>query len=1084
MKRFRKPSFKYLLRLIIFYMFCEASPLYASTQSIYDMANIAFTSTKDSQKIPSNIVTAITQDKQGFIWIGSYAGLTRYDGYSFKRIGADKDHLAVLSDIYVNDMYVDKHNTLWIGTLNKGLLRFYPEQEQVKFFDANNSENRFVVSSAINSFAELDGKGLFIGSSDGLSYFDFSTNKIFAISAIEGCVPDKSEFVVVELLVDSNNKLWFSFQIDEPQVCVTAPISLSPNSTFRLPQAQVVDALDKEYVSELFEDSAGKIWIGTEDSGIFYLPSNQNVLQRPIQSAELERSFDSTWVNSIKQTLDDELWVATQGDGMLLINPITAQVIKHITHDPLDAKTISQNEIEVLFKDDSGILWIGTWGNGFNRYNPATRYARYISLSYQGARSLSGSNVLQTREDKLGRIWVGNTESRIDIINPVRKTISTIDLTEDITKVRDENTKNAGAILNIQFDTNNRAWIATSLGGLKVLDVDQEKKVDLTESNIDLSATKIAIDNENTIWLYSSRKGLSRVNNTTLNSLSLSGFKGVSQLRETRVNTMIFAMDSLWFGTSSGLFQLDLNLKELVHFTLDSQSSAVIQVNSITADKNTLLIAVTGGVYKLEKTQDGSFNTLTFKDVLKDSNTDISNLMGDGKGKIWHSGGWLELSTKRSKNIQPEYGWDGGTIWENAYSKTRDGILMFGGTKGVLVVKPELWQEWDYQPPIAISSLFINNTIQPSHRNITLEEGDSSFSVEFAALDFSSAKNALYQYKLEGFDKGWLGTSASSRRVTYTNLPGGNYVFRVRATNSQGMWVDKPLALQISQHTKRSEVLAYIAYFLVLILGIGYLIFKRRNRVLVVKKQQLDDLVEQRTKQLSEKNEELERALDKLHRASVTDQLTGAYNRRHFSASVSKKIQQDLEEYTQSAKIELSNDPLLAICLIDIDFFKFVNDTYGHDAGDKVLLQITQIIKNNLSSDDTVVRWGGEEFLVVMHLDQENTVEKKSEKIRFTVEQNAFQITRTKHIKCTCSIGIAKVPFLLQQPTMLSPEDTIKLADFALYQAKETGRNQCVLCQMPATLSSHISSEYLLDETLLALSKGDIEVFPVDKTIG
>ena len=169
-------------------------------------------------------------------------------------------------------------------------------------------------------------------------------------------------------------------------------------------------------------------------------------------------------------------------------------------------------------------------------------------------------------------------------------------------------------------------------------------------------------------------------------------------------------------------------------------------------------------------------------------------------------------------------------------------------------------------------------------------------------------------------------------------------------------------------------------------------------------------------------------AHEQLARLAAKDPLTNLYNRRYGL----KRLK---EEYSRS----LRNDIPLGIAMIDIDHFKKVNDTYGHLVGDKVLCEMTDAMHNTLREGDIAIRYGGEEFLVLLPGAAEKDCIILAERIRRVLEELIIVHTK-QHIKITVSIGITSFP----QCIISSIEDLIGYADKALYTAKQNGRNRVV----------------------------------------
>lgn len=197
-------------------------------------------------------------------------------------------------------------------------------------------------------------------------------------------------------------------------------------------------------------------------------------------------------------------------------------------------------------------------------------------------------------------------------------------------------------------------------------------------------------------------------------------------------------------------------------------------------------------------------------------------------------------------------------------------------------------------------------------------------------------------------------------------------------------------------------------------------------------------------RELAERNRQLEEATRKLEAAAMTDPLTGLHNRRFLHDNIEKDAALAMRAAWSQAKA-LSPDPrnrYLGFLLLDIDHFKLVNDTHGHDAGDAVLLQFARVLRDAVRQSDDVVRWGGEEFLVLLRQSNRDQVGSVAERIRSNVASFRFETPSDEVLSVTCSIGFCCYPLL--QSEIFTWEDAISLADAALRHAKENGRNRVI----------------------------------------
>ena len=161
---------------------------------------------------------------------------------------------------------------------------------------------------------------------------------------------------------------------------------------------------------------------------------------------------------------------------------------------------------------------------------------------------------------------------------------------------------------------------------------------------------------------------------------------------------------------------------------------------------------------------------------------------------------------------------------------------------------------------------------------------------------------------------------------------------------------------------------------------------------------------------------------------AVTDELTGLYNRRYFDRHLGLMLEKAREQ-----------DRDMAVMLIDMDFFKAVNDNHGHDIGDAVLREFALRLRRNIRGVDLACRFGGEEFVVLMPDTDYRQAQGVAERVRTAVAERGFETSESRPLTVTCSVGVA-----LNEHTIDTPEMILKRADVALYRAKREGRNRVV----------------------------------------
>lgn len=361
----------------------------------------------------------------------------------------------------------------------------------------------------------------------------------------------------------------------------------------------------------------------------------------------------------------------------------------------------------------------------------------------------------------------------------------------------------------------------------------------------------------------------------------------------------------------------------------------------------------------------------------------------------------------------------GSTLW----LPTRDGVVALDTQSIRKNATP---------PGVAIERVRVGGEALPAWRldGQPLPGDLRDLSIDFAVISFQDPRSVRAQYRLRGYDADWVEPDGPGRQARYTNLPPGDYVFEVRGRNNAGVAAPSPAALRFTVRPRFHET-AWFALLCVLALGgvvyAGYrwqrLRFQRRQA-------ELESLVEQRTEALALANRQLEDA-------SHTDPLTGLRNRRYIGS----QLPADLSFYDRQATARRDDDKAMLFALVDIDHFKQVNDRYGHRAGDLVLQQFAQVLSRLVRTGDYVARWGGEEFLLVFRPMPQRNVATIGERIQSAVVAHAFDLGNGLVLPLTCSVGISQYPLTRDDGAQLGWESMIELADEALYYVKANGRN-------------------------------------------
>jgi diguanylate cyclase (GGDEF)-like protein len=520
----------------------------------------------------------------------------------------------------------------------------------------------------------------------------------------------------------------------------------------------------------------------------------------------------------------------------------------------------------------------------------------------------------------------------------------------------------------------------------------------------------------------------------------------------------------LWVGTNGGgLTRLVPDTGESVrlrHDPADSGSLASDTVYALHVDPAGNVWAGTRGGLSVLKSLDAASGRARFRNYSERdglSNSVVYAVQPDNSGRLWLStnNGLAVFNPERQsfRTYVESHGLQGNEFNVGAHYRSAGGELFFGGPGGFNAFIPEQIEGNDHAPAVALTGYWrLNRPVTsdgPLHQLSALQLGhrDQVVTFEFAALDYAAPESNRYQYKLEGFDEGWV-DQGPVRRVTYTNLDSGRYTLRVKAANGDGVWSEKELDLGIRVLPPPWKTWwAYLGYGLLALAGVLAFADSLRRKAAreAGYRQRLETDVEARTRELQESNQELAAVNQRLLETSLTDSLTGLRNRRFLFEEASKDLA--LVERRRLALEAEGREPEnpkanVVFIMVDLDWFKPINDTCGHAAGDRVLLQVRDVLERACRRSDVLIRWGGDEFLVIGRDHDLQGLEVLPERIRALVEQTTFELGDGRVAHLTCSVGFTCYPSLSPESLLsLSLEQVIGLADSALYMAKKGGRN-------------------------------------------
>jgi diguanylate cyclase (GGDEF)-like protein len=449
---------------------------------------------------------------------------------------------------------------------------------------------------------------------------------------------------------------------------------------------------------------------------------------------------------------------------------------------------------------------------------------------------------------------------------------------------------------------------------------------------------------------------------------------------------------------------------------------------------------------------DAASGRLTVKEHLNSSNglsSDKVFLMGeDAHGNLWVGSG---MGVDRVTGSQVEHFSQGdGLVNDDTNSMSfladPNGDVWVGTSLGLARFDASAYKGAPEPPATAILGFRMGGQeffTLPQHP-VSVPHQSNTFEVSFAGLSFIRGGDVKHQVRLVGLEPEWRLTDDRTQR--YPALAPGWYTFEVRARVGMGPWGP------VSRIVFQVRPAWWQAWWFRGLLALGasclvLLVIRWRLAALEARNHQLEEMVTRRTFEVQTKAQELERVNEALRNQSLTDPLTGLRNRRFLGVCMPEdvarvnRVHRDVNRGAES-RVHLNID--LVFIMVDIDHFKSVNDQHGHGAGDRVLQQMAEILRQATRETDTVVRWGGEEFLVVARNAARRDSVILAERIRSLVEAHPFDLGDGKVLRRTCSVGFTFFPFLCAVPELFNWEQAIDLADHCLYAAKHGGRNAWV----------------------------------------
>jgi len=792
------------------------------------------------QGLSNSTIETIYQDKRGFIWIGTRDGLNRYDGYQMVVYRYDPKNAGSISDNYIRCIYEDRNQNLWVGTTN-GLNRLDPAKNSFTRYKHIPGDVQSLSNNLVTCIYEDPNKRLWVSTYGGginlfqpgergtFIHFQHNPDRVWSLS--DDRVNDLYEDVLGNFWVGTEDGL-----------------NLFDRESGGFKTYRKFAGFDKDkannVIRKINEDRPGNLLLGTAENGVILFSEKEGLFKQYQHQEKDSNSLASNQVRSLLVDKKGDIWIGGVNGGLDLFHTASGKFY-HYQNEPDDPFSLSQRTVSALFEDNQGNLWVGTHRGGLNLFMPGiekfTLYRQEHAIN-----SLSYNDVKAFCEDSHGKMWIGTDGGGLNLFD--KGTNSFQHFRYDPYNPR---TVGSNEILNIMEDSEQDLWVGTWGGGLSLFNKRDGSFTRLLHDPADANSISSNYiqqtfeDHEKNLWVATYYGGLNLFNRKTRkferivedawHQGRLQGNNIVSLKEDKKGN--------LWIGTDDGgLNCLHADTKRFSHYFNNEEKTPDLRVLFI--DSKGRLWVGQAGLYLYDPQRD-TFSLYTDKGGL--DREFIKGMEEDERGSFWisTSNGITQFNPERLsyKKYNTADGLQGLEFEANAYLKTRDGEIFFGGLNGFNAFYPENIKLNTFIPPVYITDFqLFNKKISVGDKGsplekeisetkaITLSYQQSTFSFGFAALNYTALENNQYAYKLEGLEKDWNYIGAG-RRASYTDLRPGQYVFRVKASNNDGVWNEQGPSIVITITPPFWETWWFRALVCIILISIVIMIYRFKQKL-------------------------------------------------------------------------------------------------------------------------------------------------------------------------------------------------------------------------------------------------------------
>ncbi len=784
----------------------------AGSRAIASQPSIRFERLPLEDGLSESSINDILQDSRGFMWFATADGLNRYDGYAITVYKKDLEDPRSLSNNAIYDLCEDAQDRFWIGTYG-GLNLYDRRQNAFVHFRHDPADPQSLSSDHVSCLLSDRDGALWIGTDQGLNRFDPETGKAVRYLSDAADPHGLRDGQVHALCEDREGYIWIGSDSGLSRLDKTS-------GRFEHFRRDLDDpySLGGDKVRRIYEDRYGVLWIGFAKGGLSKLDRAAGRFDNFRQDPSDPFSISD---NSVRDMLEDSqggFWIATSG-GLNRFDRLSGRFVSY-RHNSSDPYSLSKDLTNALYEDRAGVLWIGVFGGGLNKLDRSGSRFPHYRHDPGNANSLSGDGVMSIYEDRNGALWMGVLGEGVDRFDRRAQTFAHFPADpEKPGALRDDK------VQAIYEDRDGVMWFGTWGGGLNRFDRDTETfyaylpDPDNPDSIASDMVWTLYEDRAGGFWIGSTGGGLIKFDRDreTFRAYRHDPERAGTISDDNVWSVMEDRAGVLWIATWKGLNRFDRDAGRFVvfHATGDPGSLSSDEIMTLHESRaGEFWVGTKVGLNRFDRAS-GQAARYTERDGLP--NNTVYAILEDERGRLWLSTNnglsRFDPAVEEFRNFNVDDGVQSREFNGGAAFKSASGEMFFGGVSGFNAFFPDSIKDDPHPPQVAITDFRLFNKSVPLQRidegsplpmaigeldRLTLRARDYVFSFEFAALHYASPKLNGYAYKLENFNEDWIYTDADKRFVDYTRLAPGDYVFRVKACNHDGVWNEEGASLQIT----------------------------------------------------------------------------------------------------------------------------------------------------------------------------------------------------------------------------------------------------------------------------------------------